>query len=123
MSDQRIPVCFGTLAQWAASPAQDNLALLTDDDQADQAQADHPDRIVLRLPFAHQPACGCCFGQDVWADLMAWYFVARVKGELPEYSGMITVLGPAGAAKLKGLLQEDRVLAARFRVAEGGTKL
>ncbi len=107
MSDSRLAVRFGALAGW-----QNGELLLMEDRAADLA----PGRAVLWLPRTHRIGCDCCVGRDIWAEALSACFVAMVKGDRPNFSSVLAVLDEAGAARLRRVLVEDRLLAARFRV-------
>jgi hypothetical protein len=111
VSDARLMVRFGVLAEWQSSEL-----LLLEDRAADLAVDRALDRAVLRLPATHRIGCDCCVGRDIWAEALAACFVAMVKGDRPNFSSVLAVLDDAGAARLRRLLVEDRLLAARFRV-------
>lgn len=109
--DARLRVRFGVLAGW-----QSYELLLVEDGAADLAEDRASGRVVLRLPATHRIGCDCCVGRDIWAEALSACFVAMVKGDRPNFASVLAVLDSAGAVRLRRLLVEDRLLAARFRV-------
>jgi hypothetical protein len=108
--DGRIGVRFG-----AASDAGPDEALLIEG----TAPAEHlaVARFVVPVRFATHPVgCACCAPRGPVAEALGRLFLARTRGELPWFRGVVAVMcSEAGADAVRAALVDDVVTAARFR--------
>ncbi len=72
---------------------------------------------VVRLASAHAAGCACCAGRDPWAEALGGLFVARMRGEAARFERVLAVLEAAAGARFAAILEEDRLLAARYRLS------
>ena len=112
--DGRIGVRFG-----AASDAGPEEALLIEG----YAPAEHlavarfvaPMRLATHPP-GHPVGCACCAPRGSVAQALGRLFLARARGELPWFRGVVAVMrSEAGADAVRAALVGDVVTAARFR--------
>ena len=110
LADDRIPVRFGP--QTAAEPH--DALLIEGDAAADQAAVA---RFVVPAAFAGHPVgCACCVPRGPVAAALGKLFLARARGELPWFRGVLVVArSAAGEAAVRAALAGDVVTAARFR--------
>jgi hypothetical protein len=110
--DGRIGVRFG-----AASDAGPDEALLIEGFVvADRASVA---RFTLTAGFATHPlGCACCAPRGPVAEALGRLFLARARGEVPWFRGVVAVTrSEAGAGAVRAALLADVVTAARFRQA------
>ena len=67
------------------------------------------------LPGMHEPGCMCCAGRSDAAMALAGLFRERALGR--EFSGVLAVVGDAGAADVRAALVADPFVSGRFRLA------
>jgi hypothetical protein len=107
----RIDLRFGAVGD--AGPED---ALLIEGD----APTDRPAVVRFTLPLriaAHPAGCSCCAPRGPVAEALGRLFLARARGEVPWFRGVVAaVVSEAGAEAVRAALTEDVVTAARFRM-------
>jgi hypothetical protein len=110
VDDGRIGVRFG-----AASDAGPDDALLIEGDAA----ADRPLAVRFILPLriaTHPRGCACCAPRGPVAEALGRLFLARARGEVQWFRGVVAVTrSEVGADAIRAALAGDVVTTARFR--------
>ena len=110
-ADPRIPLHLGPLAD-----APPGAALLIEGDTP--AQADVPlARFTARPTPFHPLGCACCTPRNAAAQALARLFLARARGGAWFAEVQAVTTTEAGAGAVRAALAEDRLTAARFRLA------
>ncbi len=110
--DARVPLRFGSVQDAAAGSA-----LLIEGDAS----------FPLGLPAAHfapagpaglhPPGCPCCAPRSPAADALGHLFLARARGELDFFRGVVAVCStPEGDASVRAALESDPLVSAWFRL-------
>lgn len=110
--DDRLPLRFGS-----ASDAYADDALLIEGDAP--ASGLSAERFEVRAILAgHAPGCACCAPRGEAARALGRLFLARGRGEIALFSGVLAVTrSPAGRAAVEAAVSGDVVASARFRLA------
>ena len=66
----------------------------------------------------HPGACPCCQPRAGAAAALGRLFQARARGEVAFFEGLRVVASPAGEAAVRAALAEDRLVRARYRLAD-----
>jgi hypothetical protein len=73
---------------------------------------------LARPRRGHSLGCACCVPRGPAAEALGRLFVARARGEVAWFAAVAVLATPAGEAAVRAALQQDRLCAGRFRVAE-----
>lgn len=58
---------------------------------------------------------GCGSGRDPWAGVLSQMILEQLRSHSSNFNRVVAVLRPEAASRLKLLLQEDRLVAVRYR--------
>ena len=108
--DDRVSVRFGT-------PEADEAVLAEGSDFVGPGRPVERFRLSPGL-IGHAPACACCVPRGPVADALARLFLARARGEVAWFRSVAVLAKAGGEAAVRAAVAEDRVAAARFRLAD-----
>ncbi len=104
LSDLRIPVVFGDLAD--AGPQDAVLA-----------EGDLPGAAAHFVPGSgHAPGCACCVARGEAGRALAWLLHARARGEVPFFTRVVAVVTTdAARADIRSALASDPIASTCFK--------
>jgi hypothetical protein len=110
LCDDRLPVRFG-------APEADEAVLAEGSDFVDPRRPVERFRVAPSLA-GHALACACCVPRGPAAEALGRLFLARARGEVAWFRSVAVLATAGGEAAVRAALAEDRIAAARFRLAE-----
>ena len=112
--DARVRLRIGT-----ADTAGPDDALLIEGDAAVPDGRVHA-RFALPEAASHSIGCACCLPRGPVAEALSRLFLLRVRGDVKFFPEVVAVpRSVVGEAAIRAALQEDPMVMARFRLADG----
>jgi hypothetical protein len=115
--DMRIRVRLLPAADLAQAIADDAGAALLLEGDLPAGDARVVQRFTPAGPGAHLAGCGCCGFRSPAAHALDRLFLAKVKGEVPDFRTVLAAASELGRREIETALQDDPVAPMRYRVA------